>query len=86
MNQLCAFLSSVGGLGRIVVDRSSVTGPIDFGMTYKKDGLSTAEDELAGSSEPLESALKNQLGVKLTPLKTLIDVPVVDRIDPLTDN
>jgi uncharacterized protein (TIGR03435 family) len=86
MNQLCAFLSSVGGFGRMVIDRSDVTGPIDFGLTYRKDALSTAEDDSASSSEPLEAALKSQLGLKLIPMRAVVDVPIVDRIDPMTDN
>ena len=82
MSQLCAFLSNVGDIGRMVVDRSGLAGPIDFGMEYTKARLSPDDSE-ANQSEPLESALKNQLGVKLTPLKAMVDVPVVDRLDPL---
>ncbi len=83
MSQLCAFLSNVGEIGRMIVDRSGVTEPIDFGMEYTKARLSTEESD-STRSEPLESALKNQLGVKLTPLRTMIDVPIIDRLDPLT--
>ena len=82
MSQLCAFLSSVGDFGRMVVDRSGVTESIDFGIEYTKARLTTEGSEMS-RSEPLESALKNQLGVKLTPLKTMVDVPIIDQLDPL---
>ena len=83
MNQLCAFLSNVGDLGRMIIDRSGMTEPIDFGMEYSKARL-PSEESNSSPAEPLESALKNQLGVKLSPLKTMVDVPVIDRLDPLT--
>ena len=83
MSQLCAFLSSVGDLGRMVVDRSGLNEPIDFGMEYTKARLPPEQSELS-RSEPLESALKNQLGVKLLPIKTMVDIPIIDSLDPLT--
>ena len=85
MNQLCAFLSNVGDLGRMIVDRSGVTESIDFGMEYAKARLPSEQSE-PSRAEPLELALKRKLGVKLVPLKTMIDVPVIDRLDTLTED
>jgi uncharacterized protein (TIGR03435 family) len=60
-------------------------GPIDFSLEYTKDRLNTAEDP-ASNSESLESALKSQLGVKLSSIKAKINVPVIDNLEPLTAN
>jgi uncharacterized protein (TIGR03435 family) len=81
---MCAFLSTVGSFGRMVVDRSGLIGPIDFWLEYTKDRLNTAEDP--ANSESLESALKSQLGVKLSPIKAQVNVPIIDNLDPLTAN
>ena len=86
MQQLCAFLSNVGALGRTVVNGSGLSGSIDFGMEYAKTRLSAGGEDANSSSEPLESALKNQLGVKLTPQKAMLDIPIVDQIGELTEN
>jgi uncharacterized protein (TIGR03435 family) len=86
MRQLCAFLSDVGGYGRTVVDQSGIAGAIDFGMEYtrpKPDG----DVEQAGSAvETFEETLRNQLGVKLRPVKALVDIPIVDRVSAPKEN
>ena len=82
-DQICAFLSNVGQIGRMIADGSRVTEPIDFGVEYMKAQLSCEKSALS-RSESLESALKYQLRVKLTPLKSRIDVPIIDRLEPLT--
>ena len=86
MRQLCAFLSNVGGYGRTVVDQSGIAGAIDFGMesTRPKPGGNV---EQAGSAvETFEEALRDQLGVKLTPVKALVDIPIVDRVSAPKEN
>jgi uncharacterized protein (TIGR03435 family) len=86
MRQLCAFLSNVGGYGRTVVDQSGIAGAIDFGMEYMKP-KSDGDPEQAGSPvETLEEALGDQLGVKLTRVKALVDIPIVDRVSALKEN
>lgn len=86
MRQLCAFLSNVGGYGRTVIDQSGISGAIDFGMEStrpKPDG----DVEPAGSAvETFEEALRDQLGVKLTPVKALLDVPMVDQVSAPKEN
>ena len=86
MRQLCAFLSNVGGYGRIVVDQSGIAGAIDFGMECTKP-KPDADIEHAGSPvETFQEALRDQLGVKLTPVKALVDIPVVDRVSAPKEN
>jgi uncharacterized protein (TIGR03435 family) len=86
MRQLCAFLSNVGGYGRTVVDQSGIAGAIDFGMEYTRP-KSDGDVEQAGSPvETLEEALGEQLGVKLTREKALVDIPIVERVSALKEN
>jgi uncharacterized protein (TIGR03435 family) len=85
MRQLCAFISNVGGYGRTVIDESGIAGAIDFGMESTRPGTDGAEQ--AGSAvETFEEAIKDQHGVKLTQVKALLDVPVVDRVSAPKEN
>ncbi len=86
MRQLCAFLSNVGGYGRTVVDQSGIAGAIDFGIECMKP-KPDAEVEHAGSPvETFEEALRDQLGVKLTRVKALLDIPIVDQVSAPREN
>lgn len=82
MRQLCAFLSNVGGYGRTVVDQSGIAGAIDFGIEYTRP----KPDGDGSPVETLEEALGDQLGVKLTPVKALVDIPIVDQVSALKEN
>jgi hypothetical protein len=43
--------------------------------------------ERAGSPvETFEEALRDQLGVKLTPVKALLDIPIVDQVSAPKEN
>jgi uncharacterized protein (TIGR03435 family) len=85
MRQLCAFLSNVGGYGRPVIDESGITGGIDFGMESTRpraDGVQQTESAI----ETFDEALRYQLGVKLTQVKALLDIPIVDRMSAPKEN
>jgi uncharacterized protein (TIGR03435 family) len=84
--QLCAFLTNVGGLGRPVVDQTGITGNIDFGMEYTKPETDAAVDAVSAPGETLVGALNDQLGLKLVPVKALLDIPIVDRVEMPTEN
>lgn len=85
MRQLSAFVSNVGGLGKPVVDGTGITGTIAFGLEYTRPNENRADSEGA-TGESLTDALKEQLGLKLVSVKALIQVPVVDRLEPPTDD
>jgi bla regulator protein blaR1 len=86
MRQLCAFLSNVGGYGRTVVDQSGVGGAIDFGIEYTRPKPDGDVDQGGSSVESLEEALGDQLGAKLTPVRAVVDIPVVDEVSALKEN
>jgi len=85
MRQLSAFVSNVGGLGKPVVDGTGITENIGFGVEYTRPNSNHADND-AVAGETLVDALKNQLGLKLVSVKALIQIPVVDHLEPLTDN
>jgi uncharacterized protein (TIGR03435 family) len=86
MRQLCAFLSNVGGYERIVVDQSGIAGAIDFGMESARPNPGGNVEQVGPAVETFDEALKDQLGVKLTPVKALVDIPIVDRVNAPKEN
>jgi bla regulator protein blaR1 len=86
MRQLCAFVSNVGGLGRTVVDQTGITGSIDFGVEYTKPKTDAASDAANFEGESLVNALNDQLGLKLVPVKALLEIPLVDRVEMPSEN
>jgi uncharacterized protein (TIGR03435 family) len=86
MRQLCAFLSNVGGYGRTVVDQSGIAGAIDFGMEYTRPKPDGDVEQVGPPVETLDEALGDQLGVKLTAVKALVDIPIVDQLSVLREN
>jgi uncharacterized protein (TIGR03435 family) len=90
---LSMFATALGGpVGRVVVDRTGLTGAWDFELTFTGDpqrGLPAAgvepppEDPNAPS---LFTALQEQLGLKLEATKGPVEVVVIDRVDrPVPD-
>lgn len=86
MRQLCAFLSNVGGYGRTVVDQSGIAGAIDFGMESTRPNPAGDVEHVGSAVETFEEALRDQLGVKLTPVKALVDIPIVDQMSAPKEN
>jgi uncharacterized protein (TIGR03435 family) len=65
-----------GASGRIVVDKTGLTGYYDIDLNWTTD-----EDLAAGVSGPsLFTALEEQLGLKLVPAKAPVDVIVIDHM------
>lgn len=86
MRQLCAFLSDVGGYGRTVVDQSGIAGAVDFGMECTKPNPDGDVEHAGSPVETFREALRDQLGVKLTPVKALMDIPIVDQVSVPKEN
>jgi len=65
----------IGQAGRIVVDRTGLSGNWQFIMTFAPEGA-------ADSNTPIFfTALQEQLGLKLEPTKAPVDVLVIDRAE-----
>ena len=76
----------VGGVGRIVVDRTGLPGYYDFSLTFTPDTAPTAPGAPAGappdpSAPSLFTAMQEQLGLKLEPGRAPIQVLVIDRAE-----
>lgn len=80
-----------GPAGRLVIDRTGLTGGYDFDFEYAAEpapGAAPApEAATAVTDRPgLFTALEEQLGLKLQPTRAPIDVTVIDRVTPPTGN
>jgi uncharacterized protein (TIGR03435 family) len=86
---MAAFFSNVGHL-RPIVDRTGLSGKIDFSMEYtlEKHGDSesvvNAQTELQGTT--FLEVIKDQLGLNLKPDKVPLAIPVVDHIEMPSQN
>jgi uncharacterized protein (TIGR03435 family) len=78
MDALARYLGN--RLGRIVVDKTGLTDSYDFTLEW-------APDEAVDSSVPsLATALREQLGLRLEPQKSPVEVLVIDSIRKPSDN
>jgi len=80
-----------GPAGRLVVDRTGLTGAYDFDFEFAMDPAPGAAPPPGGatavSDRPgLFTALEEQLGLKLQATRAPIDVTVIDRVTPPTEN
>jgi bla regulator protein blaR1 len=73
-------------LGTAVVDKTGLTGNYDFTLNWKSDGsvgnLNTPASDASVSS--LQTAIQEQLGLKLEPQKGPMQVLVIDRVERQT--
>jgi uncharacterized protein (TIGR03435 family) len=95
IGQLAVALSPI--LGRIVVDKTGLTGNFDFELTYSREGLAAFAvsgppliDAPPPPNDPniptLFTALQEQLGLKLDAQRGPVDVVVIDRLEqPIAD-
>lgn len=77
-----------GPAGRQVVDKTGVEGVFDIEFLYSTPKPAGADAAPADPNEPPEffTALQDQLGFKLEPSKTQVEVIVVDHIEPPSEN
>jgi uncharacterized protein (TIGR03435 family) len=79
-----------GQSDRLVIDRTGLTGSYDFDYEHASDVPGRGDGPnpaTAVSDRPsLFTALEEQLGLKLQPARAPIDVLVIDRVAPPTEN
>jgi uncharacterized protein (TIGR03435 family) len=83
----------VPGVGRIVVDRTGLTGTFDLDLRWTPDNAFTDRNQsaaptpsLEGNEPPLFTAIQEQLGLKLERTKGPVDVLVIDHVARPTPN
>jgi uncharacterized protein (TIGR03435 family) len=75
-------------LGRVVVDRTGISGAVDLDLKWASDtGASNADASSPAASGPsLFTAIQEQLGLKLEPSKGPVKVLVIDQLEMPSDN
>ena len=86
MARLAQTLSGI--VGRVVTDETKLTGTSDLQLTFAPEqplppGASPPADPDAPS---IFAALQEQLGLKLNTRRDMVDVLVIDRVDPPKEN
>lgn len=72
-------------LGRPVLDRTGLAGAFDVDLTFQPDNPTV--DALAAPNAPsLMAALREQLGLRLESIRAPLEVLVIDRLQPPTQN
>lgn len=83
-----SFVRSLSGLtGRIVQDRTGLTGGFDFDLEFTPEPGGAAETSApAANGGSIFTALEEQLGLKLRPVRGQVQVVVIDRVEQPTEN
>ena len=84
IDALLQFLSNE--TGRVVVDKAGLTGKYTFTLSWRPTMAQTAADDAPESTPDLFTAIQEQLGLKLQPIKGPVDVLVIDHIERPTEN
>jgi uncharacterized protein (TIGR03435 family) len=80
--ELEAFTRNMAGAaGRIIVDKTGLTGTFDMVLRFNADANDTSSD-----LPTLFAAVQEQLGLKLDPQTLPADVLVIDRAERPTEN
>ena len=72
--------------GRLVVDRTGLTGKYDFTLKWTPDMGQGADPPAADAGPTLFTALQDELGLKLQPTKAPVDVIVIDHVELPSEN
>ena len=85
---LSNFVRNLGGMtGRVVIDRTGLTGPFDLDLTWTPDpvpGAPPQEPGARGDGASLFAAMQEQLGLKLESGKVPAEVLVIDSAEKPT--
>jgi uncharacterized protein (TIGR03435 family) len=84
MEQLALQLSSSGGMGRVVLDKTALTGTYDFKLNWiPGDDTALTPDSDAAS---IFTAIQEQLGLRLEPQKAPVEILVIDHAEKPSAN
>lgn len=73
-----------GKVGRLVIDKTGLTGLYDFTVTYAID--SDTDPSISPSGPSIFTAVEEQLGLRLEPAKGPVPVLMIDSIEPPSPN
>jgi bla regulator protein blaR1 len=88
MDELANALGPAGRLGRPMVDRTGLAGKFDFTLEWVWNSSTTPDGDaqLDADGPTFGEALREQLGLKLIPMKAPMQVLIVDHVDTLSEN
>ncbi|HVG72459.1 MAG TPA: TIGR03435 family protein [Vicinamibacterales bacterium] len=75
----------IAALNRPVLDRTGLEGAFDIDLTFTADNPSVDSSD-APNAPALMTAIREQLGLRLESTRASVDVLVVDRVQPPSDN
>jgi len=81
MSQLATMLT--GPMSRMVLDRTGLSGVFNFTLDFVPDG---SPIDTSQNLPTLQTALREQLGLKLEPARGAVEVLVIDQVERPTDN
>jgi uncharacterized protein (TIGR03435 family) len=70
-----------GNFGHPIVNRTGLEGRYDFTLDFALETNNPAGEASVDLPPPIPLALQEQLGLRLTPVKTAVDMLVIDRAD-----
>ena len=74
-------------MNRPVIDRTGLVGDFDFSLKYTPDdGSNPDADPNAPSSASIFTAMQEQLGLKLEPSKSPVEILVIDHVEQPSEN
>jgi len=87
---LSNFVRNLGGMtGRVVIDRTGLTGPFDLDLTWTPDpvpGAPPQEPGARGDGASLFAAMQEQLGLKLEAKRAPVEVLIIESAEkPVED-
>jgi uncharacterized protein (TIGR03435 family) len=80
MDRLASTLSQQG-LGRVVLDNTSLAGRYDFKLTWTPESVAADTNSTDTSGPSIFTAVSEQLGLRLEPAKGPVPVLVIDHIE-----
>jgi uncharacterized protein (TIGR03435 family) len=72
--------------GRFVEDRTGLAAGYDFDLEFVPDAGGAADVSVPVDGVTLFTALEEQLGLKLRPVRAAVNVLVIDRLEHPTEN
>lgn len=86
LKEFATFVSSLGRLGRPVVDQTGLSGTYDFTLECTPQPRGTPPPDPDAQGITLQEALQEQLGLKLKPTTAPMDTLVVDHVERPSEN
>jgi len=88
MDRIGDFFATLGSpeITRRAVDRTGLTGLWDFTIEIVPPWQKASEASASSAEPALLEAIHSQLGINLKPERAMVSLPVVDHVEPLSEN